>query len=211
METAMRTGCNDHGFTLAELLVVIAIVGILAGISALGLKPIFNSWRLRDASNQVLENMRRAQDQAMQAGDYSLEAGTGKFRTRRVFMVFDVANRSYQPFLWTDRNNDDTPDNGESLAIEGANTLPDGINFGTAHATKSACSNSNASSLTRAVTFTVAAYQPCNGNPCVKFNKFGFLDRSGGIYMHNGEKSTAISPQLPGHMTMCTETNGVWN
>lgn len=199
---------DNRGFTLAELLIVVAIIGILAGISALGLKPIFNSWRLRDASNQVLENLRRAQDQAMQAGDYTLEGG--KFRTTRVFLVFDVANRSYQPFLWTDSDNDDTPDSGEARALEAASSLPAGISFGTARATKAACGNGGEANTTRTVTFGPAAYPPCNGNPCVQFNKFGFLDRTGAIYLNNREKSTAISPQLPGHMNMCSETDGEW-
>jgi prepilin-type N-terminal cleavage/methylation domain-containing protein len=207
----MRRSINQRGFTLAELLMVIAIIGVVTGISALGIKPIFDSWRLQEASNQILEDMRHAQDQAIKTGDYSLDAGTGKFRMTRIFMVFDITNRNYQTYLWTDTDNNGTPDAGETLAIEGTNLLPAGINFGTAHATKSACSNSNASHSRRTVTFGAAAYPPCNGSPCVQFDKFGFLDRTGAVYLNNSEKSTAISPQLTGHMNMCSETDGRWH
>ncbi len=196
-----------RGVTLIELIVVITILGILLSIAL----PKFNSYikdlkALKEAS-QVYEDLRLAQMEALKRGGSSLVGGN--LVNRRVFVVFDIPNTSYSVYLWEDIDGDGNPEVGESNLLFSRSlvymrfSIPPGV-------TTSACAGDSPIS-SFPVTFQAKAYPPCNGNPCVMFHPWGFIeDPNGVIYMSYQDKTYAVSINRAGYIRLCKWSGSVW-
>ncbi len=200
---------NQRGMTLIEVLVVLAIIAILAGIAGLGLKSHISRWRVRNAANQVYDDLQKAQQIARQVGNYALTS-SGQLTEKRVFWVFNQAGNSYQVFRWQDDDGDGTAEAGESVPIFSAR-LADGVVFGTLPGIdRRACSDTSGAP-SAAITFSAANDPPCNSNRCVRFNKFGFSETGpGGIYLTRGDVSYALTMTRPGNIAMCHWDGSHW-
>ena len=208
---------NQSGFTLIELLVVIGMLGIIAGFAVSSLPDIFRSWRLKDAANQILEDVRDAQTEAMRLGDYASvdNAGTRQFRQQAVFLKLDVANNSYEAWQWIDDNNNGYPEASgtDRLTQIYSRNLPEGSSFSSGPALKSACSSS--SDLDPAspdkVSFNSKGYPPCDGNNCIMFDARGVINDKGNIYLSDGKNSWALNSLEPGIFRLCRWNGSAWN
>ncbi|WP_020674720.1 pilus assembly FimT family protein [Geopsychrobacter electrodiphilus] len=202
-------GQGQQGFTLLEMLVVVSVMGIIAALAAPNLHDYIARWQVRRAANQVYDDLQKAQQAALQAGNYGLNSA-GRLAEKKLFWVFNVTNRSYQTFRWEDEDGDGTPDAGEATPLF-MSTLPENVSFGmVSGVTRTACGDS-VGSPAAAITFSAPGYPPCNDSPSLRFNKFGFSETGpGGIYLTKGEVSYALSMTRPGNITMCRWDGAHW-
>ncbi len=204
----IRVG-NRRGMTLVELVVVLAIIGVISGVAGLSLHGYIARWQVRNAANQVFDDLQKAQQAARQIGNYVLTSG-GLLAEKRVFWVFDLSGSRYEVFRWQDEDGDGNPESGESAALFSAD-LTDGIVFGTVPGVdRTACSDT-AGAPSASVTFSAANDPPCSSSRCIRINKFGFSETGpGGIYLTRGDVSYAITMTRPGNIAMCRWDGGHW-
>jgi prepilin-type N-terminal cleavage/methylation domain-containing protein len=215
-EKNMRTICKvKEGFTLIELLIVMAVGAALLFLAI----PLFSeafSPRLKTSAQNLAEDMRFAQNEAMRQGDAN-PAG-GAFRMRKAFVVFDIANNTYSIWRWEDFNGNNIRDAGEfhpELNPAGLGNpsndrpvrtgrLDSGVYFHIREeVTKSACGSSGPAPGSP-VSFHTDAHPPCNGNPCIRFDGKGFIEGlNGAAYLTDHDNSYAISANRAGIFSFC--------
>lgn len=220
---------NSTGLTLLEVLIVVAVTSIIAGIAVYNFPDMLRSWRLKDAANQMLEDVRDAQNEAMRIGDYvSIDSGANsrRFRQQTVFLVLDAAGGSYEAWQWIDDNDDGGvdatdnngyPDNGsdEDTYIQiYSRSLPDGVSFSSGPASRSACTgaaNTLDPSAPTQITFDNKGYKPCDGNDCIQFDSQGSINDKGNIYLTDDRNTWAINSLEPGFFRLCRWTGNNWD
>ncbi len=57
-----------RGFTLVEVMVVVAIMGVLAALAAPSFNPLIESWRVRQAAEQLQSTLHYARSEAIKRG-----------------------------------------------------------------------------------------------------------------------------------------------
>lgn len=210
---------QNNGFTLIELLIAMSIGAVLVLLAVPAFFETFGP-KLKSSAQNLAEDLRFAQNEAVRQGDAA--PGGGSFETRKVFFVFDVANRRYSIWRWEDSNGNNVRDAGEFNPDLGANAAGDapvrtgaldsGVYFRIhAGVTKSACSGSG-SAPGRPVSFQADPNPPCNGNPCIRFNGRGFLEGlNGAAYLSNGDDAYAVSANRAGLLSFCKWSTGASN
>lgn len=208
---------RDFGFTLLELLIVLALAGVLSVLGGSVLMNLQRNWQLRKAANDLLEDLRLAQNLAARQGDYAREAG--HFVATRTFLYFDVAGRRYRIDRWTDANpgnpaktDNGKPDPGDLLeAVRDWQSLPPGIAFGTATPARAACGDSGDLRPDRTVTFSPGGDPPCEGRPCLRLNRLGFSETGpGAVYLTDGRQSYGLRMLRSGSLDLCRHLGGGW-
>jgi len=215
---------SKQGFTLVEVMIVVAVIGVLTAVAAATMPGVIRSWKMKDAANRILEDMREAQISAMRVGDYlGISVGGGEqFRQQQMFVVFDVDAGNYSLQHWVDDNDNGVsnptdgnglPDSADNITEVYSRNLPTGVSFNSGPATKSACTgSSNISPLgSQSVTFVSRSYPPCNGNPCIRFDAKGAIDSIGNIYVTDGSRTYAINSLRPGFFRLCMTNGSGWN
>ncbi len=204
------------GFTLIELLVVMAVGATLVVLAVPFLIEAFSP-RLKTSAQNLAEDIRFAQNEAVRQGDAN--PGGGAFRTRKAFVVFDTADDSYSIWRWEDFNGNNAREAGEfSPGLDPAKLgdpandgpvrtgrLESGVYFRIpSDVTRSACGNSGPVPGSP-VTFQTEANPPCNGNPCIRFDGKGFVEgRNGAVYLTDNNHSYAVSANRAGLFSLCT-------
>jgi len=136
----------------------------------LGTAVVVQRWQTWRGGQQVLEDFKEAQARAERGGGFVFSGGT--LVTARSFLVFEPETRRYGLYDWHDADGDGQPEAGESTRIW-IRELPPAVHFGWAVGINyKACSNV-AGTPSAAITFGTAAYPPCNGRPCLKFDQQG--------------------------------------
>ena len=199
---------RQEGFTLLELLLVVALIGILLTVSAWGSAAVLRDWQVQRAARQLLEDLKSAQRHAELRGGTTLN--DGRLTARRSFLVFSPATRSYSLHAWQDLDGNGTPGPGEADVVW-QQSLPPGVEFDwLADVDRKACGNSSGSP-TSAVTFTRPDYQPCNDQPCIKFDSQGTsVIGPGAIYLANADQSYALSVTRAGLFRLCKWKGNRW-
>ncbi len=204
------------GFTLIELLISISVVAVLALFAVPAFLEIFGP-RLKSSAQNLAEDLRFAQNEAVRQGDS--RPGGGGFRERKVFFVFDVENNRYSIWRWEDSNGNNVREAGEFNPDLGGSTGSDGpvrtvdLDSGVyfrihAGVTKSACSGSGPVSGSP-VSFPADPNPPCNGNPCIRFNGRGFIEGlNGTAYLSNANDAYAVSANRAGLFSFCKWEKG---
>lgn len=200
---------SQDGFTLLELLCVIALIGILLAIGAWGSSSLLRDWQLRRAAQQLLEDLKSAQQHAELRGSTTLSSGV--LNLQYSFVVFSPATGSYSLFAWRDIDGSGAPDSGEATLVWQQDLQP-GVVFGWGDGIdRKACSNPPGAPTT-AITFASPDYPPCNDQPCIKFDSQGAsVIGPGTIYLANSaEQSYALSMTRPGLLTLCKWKDSRW-
>lgn len=197
-----------RGVTLLELLLVLAVMGILAAAGGWGAAAALQRWQAWRGAQQVLEDFKTAQARAELGSSHVLSGGA--LVMTRSFLVFEEEARRYALFDWQDGDGDGRPEEGETRRIW-TRELPPAVRFGWAAAIdRKACSNQPGAPAA-AITFGTAAYAPCNGQPCLKFDQQGFSAMGpGAVYLVDGAQSFALTATRPGHFTLCRWTGREW-
>lgn len=190
-------------------MVVLALVGILCSLATWGSERLLHNWQTQRAVQQVLEDLKSAQAYAETAGPFALDQG--RLIPQRTFLVFNPDRGRYTLHLWRDLDEDGQPHPDETRALW-ERALPPGVQFGwQTPPRRKACSNV-AGTPTAPVTFASPGYAPCNDQPCIKFDAQGFSEIGpGGIYLHDGDQSLAITGTRPGHFTVCRWNGHAWH
>jgi prepilin-type N-terminal cleavage/methylation domain-containing protein len=207
-----KTG-RQHGFTLMELIVVMAVVAVLVVVAVPFFFDAFSS-RLKTSAQNLAEDLRFAQNEAVRQGESNPAAGT--FRARKVFVVFDTATNSYAIWRWEDTNGSNTPNAGEfnpdlggvagsdapvrtgRLDADVRFTIMSGVN-------KAACGN-GATPPASGVTLPAVATIPCSGKPCIRFDGKGFFENAAAdnaVYLTDDNQSFAIDANRAGLFRFC--------
>lgn len=204
----MKRAANQRGVTLLELLVALAIVGILLAVASWGSAEVVQRWQTWRGAQQVLEDLREAQAHAERSGGFVFNGGA--LVTARSFLVFEPEMKRYGLFAWQDSDGDGVPEVGESRRIW-SRVLPPAVNFGwAAGVDRKACSNGDGTP-TLPITFGTTGYPPCEGRPCLKFDKQGFSSMGpGAVYLVDGNQSFALTATRPGHFTLCRWDGRQW-
>lgn len=194
---------------MIEMLIVLSIMGIIGAFALSGLHRYIARWQVRNAANQVYDDLQKAQQAALQGGNYGLSS-SGRLAEKRLFWVFDDVAGSYQIFRWQDDDGDGTPDVGESTPLF-ASRLPGEVRFGmVAGVTRTACGDA-LGAPSGAITFSAPNYSPCDSKRSIRLNKSGFSETGpGGIYLSKGGVSYALTMTRPGNITMCRWDGGHW-
>lgn len=208
MASAVKAGGRPGGVTLLELLVVLAIVGILVTVAAWGSLEVLQRWQAWSGAQQVLEDFKEAQAHAERGNAYAFSGGA--LVTARSFLVFEPERHLYSLFDWCDDDGDGRPDEGESRRVW-TRELPPAVRFGWAPGIDRKACSSQPGTPTAAITFGTAAYSPCNGRPCVKFDQQGYSSIGpGAVYLVDGAQTFALTATRPGHLTVCRWDGGAW-
>lgn len=204
----MKGGRRLRGVTLLELLIVLGIVGILLTAGIWGSVEILQRWQAWRGAQQVLEDFKEAQAHAERGGGYVLAGGA--LVTARSFLVFEADRHRYALFDWEDADGDGRPGEGESRRTW-TRELPPAVRFGWAAGIDRKACSSQPGAPTAAITFGTAAYAPCNGQPCVKFDQQGFSSMGpGAVYLVDGAQTFALTATRPGHFTVCRWDGREW-
>lgn len=200
---------TSGGFTLLEMLLVLVMVGILTCLADWGWRHSVQSWQLARAGHQLLEDLKGVQGQAERSASLGMSNGLLVQKSR--FLVFEAAAGSYAAVNWLDRNGDGYAGAAEVVQLW-QKTLPPGVVFGWAPGvTRRACSNA-AAEPGSIISFVSPGYQPCNGQPCIRFDHHGFsVLGPGAIYLRDGDRSLAITGTRPGHFTLCEWNGSRWH
>lgn len=218
MEEVVRTVRKVRGtagVTMVELLVVMAVA---AALSVLAVPLFFEAFssRLKTSAQNLAEDMRFAQHEAVRQGDAN--AGGGAFRARKAFVVFDIDNHTYSIWRWEDFNGNNVREAGEFCPALDPARLGDPANDGPVRTgrldnsvhfrihddvTKNACEGSGPAPGSP-VSFQADAHPPCNGSPCIRFNGKGFIEgRNGAAYLTDDNHSYAVSANRAGLFRFC--------
>jgi prepilin-type N-terminal cleavage/methylation domain-containing protein len=202
---------KKNGFSLIELIFVMAVGAALVFLAVPSFFETFSS-RLKTSAQNLSQDMRFAQNEAVRQGDAS--PGGGSFRTRKVFVVFDVPNNRYSIWRWEDSNGNNMREAGEfNPDLGGAfgsdkplrtASLDAGVYFRIhADVSRSAC-GATGPVPGKAVTFQDDPHLPCSGNPCIRFNGKGFVEGlNGAAYLTDENHSFAVSANRAGLFTFC--------
>jgi len=206
-----RTG----GFTLIELMVVMAVGAALVVLAVPFLFEAFSP-RLKASAQNLAEDIRFAQNEAVRQGDANPVGGS--FRARKAFVVFDTADNTYRIWRWEDFNGNNVREAGEFSPDLDPAKLGNPANDGPVRTgrldnsvyfrihgdvTKSACGGSGPAPGSP-VSFQTDANPPCNGSPCLRFNGKGFIEgRNGAAYLTDENHSYAISANRAGLFSFC--------
>jgi prepilin-type N-terminal cleavage/methylation domain-containing protein len=205
------------GFTLLELLMAVALLGLLTVLGGGVLLNVLRGWQLRKAANDLLEEVRYAQNLAARQGDYARDGG--QFVETRTFFHFDVEAGSYRVDRWIDANpgnpaktNNGRPDPGDRVEpLLDWQRLPAGIAFGTAEPARAACGDSGELRPDRTVTISPGSDPPCSGRPCLRLNRLGFSETGpGAIYLTDGSHSYGLRMLRSGYLELCRHVDGRW-
>ncbi len=219
-----KNAIERGGFTMMELLVVMAAGAVLVILAVPLFFEAFSS-RLKTSAQNLAEDLRFAQNEAVRQGDAT--PGGGTFRTRKVFVVFDVLNNRYSIWRWEDFNGNNVREAGEfSPDLDPAKlgnpsndgpvricNLDNGVYFRIhGDVTRNAC-GSTGPVPGNPVTFLREALLPCNGNPCIRFDGKGFIEGiNGAAYLTDENHSYAVSANRAGIFNFCRwdESTGNW-
>ena len=198
-----------RGLTVLELLMVLAIIGILMTAGGWGTAEVVQRWQTWRGGQQVLEDFKEAQARAERGGGFVFNGGG--LVMAKSFLVIEPEARRYALYDWHDADGDGQPEDGESRRIW-TRELPPAVHFGwAAGIDRKACSNA-AGTPSAAITFGTAAYPPCNGRPCLKFDQQGFSTMGpGAVYLVDGTQSFALTATRPGHFTLCRWDGSQWH
>ncbi len=204
----MMTMRRQRGFTLLELLLVVALVGMLTALAAWATGGHSRDGQVLRAGHQVLEDLKRLQGRAEQTGGYVMSGGS--LVLQRNILAFDPELSRYAAHLWRDEDGDGIADAGETQLLW-ERTLPPGVTFGSLNGIdRRACSNV-AGAPGNPVTFSSPAAPPCDGRPCIRFDRHGFsVMGPGAIYLRGERSSLAISGTRAGHFTLCRWDGRRW-
>ncbi len=220
----VRKAGGTAGFTIMELLVVMAVAAVLVVLAVPLFFETFSS-RLNTSAQNLAEDMRFAQNEAVRQGDANPDGGT--FRARKAFVVFDTDHHTYSVWRWEDANGNNVREAGEfSPDLDPAKlgnpsndgpvrtgSLDSGVYFRIHGAvTRSACGGDGPAPA-NPVSFQADGDPPCNGSPCIRFDGKGFIDgRGGGAYLTDDNHSYAISANRAGIFRFCKwdESDGTW-
>lgn len=189
-------------------------MAVSAALMFLAVPSLFEAFspRLKTSAQNLAEDLRFAQNEAVRQGDAG--PGGGAFRSRKAFVVFDISNNRYSIWRWEDSNGNNLREAGEfnpDLAgIAGSDmpvrtgTLDYGVSFRILSAvTKSACGSSGPAPGS-SVTFQDDPKPPCNGSPCIRFNGKGFIEGlNGAAYMTDDNHAYAVSANRAGLIKFC--------
>ena len=194
--------------SLLELLMVLAIIGILLTAGSWGTAGVVQRWQTWRGGQQVLEDFKEAQARAESGGGFTFSGGG--LATARSFLAFEPEVRRYGLYDWHDVDGDGQPEATETRRIW-TREWPLAVHFSwAAGIDRKACSNAVATP-SAAISFGTAAYPPCNGRPCLKFDQQGFSTMGpGAVYLVDGTQSFALTATRPGHFTLCRWDGSQW-
>jgi prepilin-type N-terminal cleavage/methylation domain-containing protein len=202
---------KKKGFTLIELLVVMTIGAVLVILAVPAFLATFAP-RLKSSAQNLAEDLRFAQNEAVRQGDAG--PGGGSFEARKVFFVFDTENNRYSIWRWEDANGNNLREAGEFNPDLGGDaggdrpvrtaSLDSGVYFRIhSGVTRSACSGSGPAPGSP-VSFPPDPNPPCSGNPCIRFNGRGFIEGlNGAAYLSNENDAYAVSANRAGLFSFC--------
>lgn len=195
-------------FTLLELLLVMVIAGFLFCTAGWGSGKLVRGWHLKRAVQQLYEDLKSIQARAEMSGNLVMSSGV--LVSQRHFMVFAPESQSYAAYRWLDRNANGLTEQEESVLLW-RTRLPVGVTFGRIPGVdRRACTNT-LPAPGAAISFSSPGYPPCNGHPCIKFDRHGFsVMGPGAIYLSNGEQSLALTGTRPGLFTLCRWDGERW-
>ena len=95
---------REAGFTLFEVVVAMALIAILSAVTVLSMAFYIPNLRLKSVAQEINIQLRKARLEAIQSG-----------RNCHVEFHKVVGGETFSPFIWVDRDNDDSMDAGEEI------------------------------------------------------------------------------------------------
>lgn len=199
---------KNKGFTLPEVAVVVAIIGVLAMMMGPNLERTLSHYRLQGAAREIAMNLQYLRIKSMSTENQTrLDFTPGTVTLNDGFYTAFVdldADGTHDAPTETDATKLKFTD---SMAGYNGIELPTDVSFGWGtwgvNVTKQACSGTNTSQPTSAVTF--------NGQTA-RFEPTGTDARAGTIYLESESNNEfyAVSVSLTGNVKSCRWTGSAW-